>query len=70
MIKVVGVILLKMPLLSAILSFFTTLNRDRRKSRESGTFIERYGKTLCSLAVILMCGIILVLRYTGIIEIS
>ena len=65
-----GVNALKIPVLSAIISFFTTLHYDCRKEKESGTFIERYGETLCSLAVILMCGIILVLRYTGIIEIS
>lgn len=61
---------MKIPVLLAIISFFSALYYDRRKGTESGTFIERYGKTLCSLAVILMCGIILVLRYKGIIEIS
>ena len=65
-----GVITLKTSLLSEIIRFFTALSRDRRKPQESGTFINRYGRTLFSLAVILMCGIILVLRYMGIIEIS
>ena len=61
---------MKMPvlLLLAAINFFVELNRERRKPKESGTFIERYGQTLASLAVFVLCMVIFILRYTGIMK--